>query len=538
MMRLVCLLSFLFIMTFGAQATLAQQEVLTINVVDIKEQTRPGVTLKCKEGCPATTSDPNGTAVLKLMPENLQAGIAELQVVKRSTGIAWVLISPWDGKWPIAKRSLTVVVARHGDRVLLSNGKALEAIAARVLKEMTPKADRQISDEDRKLVLKQQAEAVGLKPEEVDQAIREWGKKATDPYQQGLAALYEKNLPKAEQLLTQSYQSRKTAFQDTAFFLGQALYEQGKYSEAVDKFQEVSVLKRDEPVVLRWLGNSLLDAGRYGEAGPVYQRTLDISEKVFGKEDPRTAIALNNLAEFYRMQRRFNEAEPLFVRALDILEKTGGKDDFLTAVTLNNLALLYRDQSRYNDAEPLFKRSLDIREKTRGKEHPSTATGLRNLGDLYVAQGRYGEAEPLLKYALDIDEKRLGKEHPDTALSLNFLAALYYEQGRYSEAEPLYKRALAINEKVLGKDHPDTAIDLYKLAELYRLQGRYSEAEPLYKRALDIFERSLGSEHPNVATTLENYAKLLRKTGREEEAAKVESRAKAIREKAQQQRTN
>src|SRR2546423_12191561 len=157
MMRLVGLLSFSFILIFGAQTTLAQQQVLTINVVDLKEQTRSGVTIKCKEGCPATISDQNGTAVLTLVPENLNAGIVELQVVKRSTGVDWVLISPWDGKWPVVKRSLTVVVARHGDRLLLINGKALEAMTARVLKEVTPKLERQTSDDERKLVLKQQA---------------------------------------------------------------------------------------------------------------------------------------------------------------------------------------------------------------------------------------------------------------------------------------------------------------------------------------------------------------------------------------------
>jgi len=492
MMRLVCLSSFIFILTLGVQVTLAQNEVLTINVVDLKEQTRSGVTLKCKEGCPATISDPNGTAVLKLMPENLQAGIVELQVVKRSTGIAWVLISPWDGKWPIAKRSLTVVVAQHGDRVLLMNGKALEAIAARVLKEMTPKADRQISDEERKRVLQQQAEAVGLKPEEVGQAIREWGKKATDPYQQGLAALYEKNFPKAEQLLTQSYQARKDAFQDAAFFLGQSIYAQGKYNEAAARFQEVFLLKPDDEVVLSWLGGSLQSAGHYAEAAPLLKHALEISEKTLGKDHPSTARNLNNLAE------------------------------------------LYRSQGRYSEAEPLYKRALNIEEKALGKDHPSTANTLNNLAVLYESEGRYTEAEPLYKRALEITEKTLGKEHSLTAIGLNNLAELYRLQSRYSEAEPLYKRALAIDEKVLGKEHPISATTLNNLAEMYREQGRYDEAEPLYKQALDIWERTLGSEHPNVAAVLGNYAKLLRKTNREEEAAKLESRAKAIREKAKQ----
>src|SRR4051812_32677219 len=98
MMRLVSLLSFFFILSFGAQATLAQQPVLTINVIDLKEQTRSGVTIKCKEGCSPTTSDQNGTAVLTLMPENLNTGLVELQIVKLTGGVAWVLISPFDGK--------------------------------------------------------------------------------------------------------------------------------------------------------------------------------------------------------------------------------------------------------------------------------------------------------------------------------------------------------------------------------------------------------------------------------------------------------
>jgi tetratricopeptide (TPR) repeat protein len=531
-MRLAGLLSFFFILILSAQTTLAQHQVLTINVIDLKEQTRSGVTIKCKEGCAPTTSDPNGTAVLWLMQENINSGIVELQVVTRSKSVDWVLISPWDGKWPVVKRSLTVVVARHGDRLILASGKAMEAITARVLKEVTPKLDRQISDEGRKLVLKQQAEAVGLKPEEVDQAIREWGKKATDPYQQGLAALYEKNFPKAEQLLTQSYQMRKNAFQDAAFFLGQALYEQGKYSEAVNKFQEVFVLKHDDPVVLNWLGNSLLEAGRYGEAEPLLKRVLDINEKGPGKDNPSTATSLNNVAVLYYDLGRYDEAEPLLKRALAIDGKTLGENHPGTAADLNNLAELYRTQGRYSEAEPLYKRALAIREEALGKEHPTTTISLNCLASFYYQQGRYSMAEPLYKRALAIREKTLGKDHPSTAVVLNNLALLYFMQGHYSEAEPLYKRALDIDEKALGENHPSTATDLNNLAELYKTQGHYSEAEPLYKRTLDIYEKMLGSDHPNVAMALENYAALLRKTNREEEAAKLESRAKEIREKA------
>ena len=131
---------------------LGQDSVLTINVVDIAEQTRAGVTLKCKEGCPPATSDRVGTAILQLRPENKESGIVELQIVKQAA-TEWVLISPWDGKWPVSKKSLTVVVARRGDRQILTSGKALEAVTARILKGITPTIDRlevQASDEQRR----------------------------------------------------------------------------------------------------------------------------------------------------------------------------------------------------------------------------------------------------------------------------------------------------------------------------------------------------------------------------------------------------
>ena len=272
--------------------------------------------------------------------------------------------------------------------------------------------------------------------------------------------------------------------------------------------------------------------GRYAEAEPLYNRSLEIREKALGPDHPSVATALNNLAALYQSQGRYAEAEPLCKRSLKITEKALGPDHPSVATMLNNLAALYQSQGRYGEAQALFKRSLKIKEKALGPHHPSVATALNNLAELYRSQGKYAEAEPLYERSLEIREKALGPDHPDVAATLNNMATLYESQGRYAEAEPLYKRALKIAEKALGPDHPDVATMLKNLAGLYDSQGRYGEAEPLFERSLEIAEKALGPDHPDVANTLNNLALLYQSQGRYADAEPRYKRALEIMQKS------
>ncbi len=277
----------------------------------------------------------------------------------------------------------------------------------------------------------------------------------------------------------------------------------------------------------------------FREAETLYERSLEIYERVHGDEHSSVAAALNGLGILYVDQGRYEEAEPLYQRSLSIKEKALGEDHPEVAQTLNNLGLLYVDQGRYVEAEPLYQRSLAITEKAHGEDHPSVASTLNNLGVLYKNQGRYAEAEPLHQRDLAITEKALGEDHPSVAQTLNNLGLLYFEQGRYAEAEPQYQRSLAIMEKALGEDHPSVAQTLNNLGLLYVDQGRYEDAEPLYQRSLAIYEKAFGAEHPEIARTLNNYANLLERmdedddqgtTSRKPEILEMRRRAQAIRD--------
>ncbi|MBK9109758.1 MAG: CHAT domain-containing protein [Saprospiraceae bacterium] len=163
--------------------------------------------------------------------------------------------------------------------------------------------------------------------------------------------------------------------------------------------------------------------------------------------------------------------------------KKVGKEHPKYASSINNLAILYRAIMNFEKAELLFLESKAIREKTLGREHSDYASSLNNLATLYSDMGEYEKAELLYLEDKIIVESALGNEHPDYAISLNNLAILYWEMADYQKAEPLFIENKALVEKILGKDHIDYTHSLTNLSTLYEKQYRFSESEPMLKEA-------------------------------------------------------
>ncbi|HEX6899143.1 MAG TPA: tetratricopeptide repeat protein [Thermoanaerobaculia bacterium] len=510
----------------------AEEGILVVHVEDVKGNPVSGVTLAPKgDGAAGAPTDKLGKTRLRLAPATKSGHWVTLQIIPKKGGPDWVFVSPWNQRALVpsfandSENFVEVVLGERGNRDLLASDQAIKAMAARTLEQLSPKLDKsEITEEERKRVLAEQAANFGMKPEEVDKAIRAWGAKVRDPYDVGLAALYERNYPEAEKSFERSLVIRREKLgeaqvevAEAAFFLGQVLFAQGKYSKAALSYRESLELAGESVVGLNSLGVALLESGEFRDARYALERCLELSEQNAGTENLVLATHLNNLAQLDRAQGRYSEAESKHQRALKIREDFLGAEHPDVALSLNNLALLYHSMGRYVEAEPLYKRSLSIWGKIQDSER-DIALGLNNLALLYHSQNRYAEAEPLYKRSLEIWEKTQGPEHPDVATSLNNLAGLYGDQGRFLEAEPLHKRSIKIAEKSLGEKHVEVARSLNNLAELYRLQQRYAEAETLQLRSLRIREEVLGAEHPDVAISLNNLALIYDNQGRYSDA--------------------
>lgn len=136
------------------------------------------------------------------------------------------------------------------------------------------------------------------------------------------------------------------------------------------------------------------------------------------------AVALNEHAITLVAAGRFAEAEPLFREALEIHRQTLGARHPKTAAHLNNLAGLLQDTGRFAEAEPLYREALEIDREALGERHPDQAISLVNLGSLLVQRGEVSEAHAMLKLALEIFRATLPDDHPYIAETLAHLAGL------------------------------------------------------------------------------------------------------------------
>jgi tetratricopeptide (TPR) repeat protein len=507
---------------FSVAAVLrAEQGWLVLYVTDTEGKRLTGVELTVKGDGGSGKVDDKGKARVKLAPETKEASWVTLAVVNPAI---LVFISPWDERAQVppfvneSQNYVTVVLSERSDKRLLSDPAALRAMVQRANQADAPTSltKTESPEEQHKRALEEVSQSFGLEPETLDQAIRGWGQKAADPFDRGLAELYARNYAKATPDLETSVALRREQAQkaeatlaDADMALGQSLYGQGRYRDAVDPFREAERLRPDDPAGLSWLGRSLFGAADLDGAELLFRRALAIDEKALGPDHPDVATDLNNLAALLHTKGDYVGAEALYRRALAIAEKTLGPDHPDVARDLNNLAALLKARGDYVDAEPLYRRALASDEKTLGPDHPDVATDLNNLAALLYAKGDYAGAEPLFRRALAIDEKALGPDHPDVATRLNNLAALLRAKGDYVDAEPLCRRALAIDEKALGPDHPDVATDLNNLARLLTAKGDYVGAEPPFRRALAIDEKALGPDHPTSKQIRANLEKLL-----------------------------
>ena len=199
-----------------ASPLLAEQGTLVVHVKDLSDHPVSGVRFRAGD---SSISPPSaqGEARLRLAAQTKPGDVVMLEIVSAPKDL--VMISPWD-KWVhlppfdnAAKNFIPVVVAERGDKLCLENPGCIRAAAAQINKANAPQgvAEKRDSETERKEALTTVAKGFRLPPEEIDKAIRAWGQRTEDPFEKGLATLYEKRYPEASEQLAKSFEMHKTS---------------------------------------------------------------------------------------------------------------------------------------------------------------------------------------------------------------------------------------------------------------------------------------------------------------------------------------
>ncbi len=281
-----------------------------------------------------------------------------------------------------------------------------------------------------------------------------------------------------------------------------------KKGEQLIYYIEKNKLEIDSTIIRIQLftANGYSNLGNYTRSLELNIQTLEIIEKISGKEHTSNATILNNIALDYSNLGDYNKALEYDLLALKIREKIYGKESKSYAMSLNNMSLNYSYLGDYNKALEYNSLALEIYEKVFGKDHPSYATSLGNLAVNYSHLGDFNKALEYNLLVLEIREKVFGKKHPSYALSLNNLAQNYSNLSEHNKAMEYNLLALEIREKVFGKVHPDYASSLNNLAASYSDLGDYKKSLEYNLLALEIREKVFGKVHPDYASSLNNLA--------------------------------
>ncbi|MEM7188393.1 MAG: tetratricopeptide repeat protein [Pseudomonadota bacterium] len=199
-------------------------------------------------------------------------------------------------------------------------------------------------------------------------------------------ALENRDFEQADPLLAEIEADAQLAIDRAAraaFGRGQIAEEQVRWADAAGHYEKAAKLDPSYENLIA-AGAFLLRAGQNDRAIRNHEDLVDLSKWDHGDDDPKTATAINNLAESYRAMGRYQEAEPLFAQAMEITKATVGEAHPNYATRLNNMAMLYVEMERFDEARPLFAQAIRIDLDRLGAAHPQSMKHAHNYADLLI----------------------------------------------------------------------------------------------------------------------------------------------------------
>lgn len=288
---------------------------------------------------------------------------------------------------------------------------------------------------------------------------------------------------------------------------GQQLSRQGRYREALEKYQRALAIvrqikeRRGEGIILTNIGVVQHKLGNYSQALEFHQQSLAIARETGNRAIESTT--LSNIGEVYRSLGEYSKALAVYQRALTIAKETNNRAT--EGTTLNNIGLVYLERGNYSQALTFYQQALAIFKQIGERADESIA--LNNIGEVYRSLAQYPKALEFYQQSLVI-LKEIG-DRAGESVTLNNIGGTYHLLGSYPKALEFYQQALTILSK--AGDRAGESIALNNIASIYYDQGNYPKALEFYQQSLAIRKKT--GNHAGEGTTLGNIGNIYNKQG-------------------------
>jgi tetratricopeptide (TPR) repeat protein len=470
-------------------------------------------------------SDAAGRAEIELPAGTIPGSWVTLYIVRAPD--SYVLFEPMDGHVIVPayanQDSYAVIrLCKKGDIQVIRDLKFVVTAASTSITIADP-SHTSAGDLDGALALV--AKKFNVPRQQLEQAIHQLNDKTSNPYGQGIIALFERRYTDAVRYLEQALKDSEDrndviATLNARLFLGQAFYLQGEYKSAAGMFAKAADLQPGDAGLLTGFALSLTKIRDYSGAANLFRRALAEREKELGPDSSELAAPLTQLATALGEIKEFAEAAKLQQRALPLWEKRVGLQDHQYALQLDNLITLYSNNGDYRAAIPYAGKRVELC-KQASRADTECAVDLADLGTLYYNNEDYTGAEPPLREGLAIFERKLTTHDSDIVACYRKLARVRKAKGDTTGAESNFRKALDLLTADRGADSPDLVPILLDLAELLHSDKRHAAAAREYRRVLDIRSKNKPSGDRNVVTAKSNLGLELFEAGDYENAARL-----------------
>ena len=312
----------------------------------------------------------------------------------------------------------------------------------------------------------------------------------------------------------------------------------GKYSQAIDYFQQALVIIRElkdrnrEGTILSNLGFVYNSLAKYSQALELYEQALKLNKavgdrsgeglvlsaigliyqvkgeyprslKLFEQSEkiareindrPGLGAALGNIGQTYFFLADYPRSIQYFDRAIEIFKSL----NYLAqvGVNLNNQGNAYNYMGRYPKALLAFESALKIYRSTNNRAEE--ATTLSNIGSIYQILGQYTRSLKYYESSLSIAQN-IGNKNTEGTVTGN-IGTIYYQLGQYGESQKYHNRALLIHQATGNRGQESTTLN--NLAENYYGLKQYPQALTTHTQALKIKEEI--GDRSGVAQILNN----------------------------------
>jgi tetratricopeptide (TPR) repeat protein len=237
---------------------------------------------------------------------------------------------------------------------------------------------------------------------------------------------------------------------DIHYSMGQALYYNQQYTEALEQYRWVTARAPDYPAGQLALGNLLYLAGekdprRYPEARTALEKYTQLSP-----EDPKGWSLLGRTLAALKLK---DEALPALMKAQSLGDKS---KDMYTA-----LGRLYVDRKEWDKALEAF-----------GKGDPD-ARDMLLIGQMFVFQNRLDAADSTYRAIIALDSTR-----SEAHFAMNELGKLRFREKDYPGAISMLSRRIALD--------PNSDEAYYFMGLSYKEMKQYPEALEALRRAAEL----------------------------------------------------